>query len=263
MWDHMDHGQVFVAQAGWDDTDEMLFQGGFDDDGNTLVRCQLFTGRDITKEHDPDRAQGTKLVCQILDGLGIPVKGAKVFLICPHGMQGKPGAYVIVGSVTKQALRKNIEAGSVVDTAPSGEACIMKKPDGSIIIHTTDDNSPTGSSIFLRISSQGLEFRSPYGNFEIGPTRNKWDHHSGGQIAMGAVSIPLLPGAVSDAFTGYCTIKAATCKMEGNSCFIGAPAILKQPAMLGTVKTTPGPPPPNQVVAFADMLQSSSVYISP
>ncbi len=262
MIDNMSHGQVSVAQAGWDDTDEMLFQGGFDDDGNTLVRCQLFSGRDITKPHDPDRAQGTKLVCQIMDGIGIPVKGAKVYILCPHGMEGVAGAYVIVGSVTKQALRKNIEAGSVVDSAPSGEACIVKKPDGSIVIHTTADNSPTGASIFLRISPAGLEFRSPYGNFEIGPTRNKWDHHSGGQIAMGLVSIPGLPDAVSEAFTGYVTIRAATCKMEGNSVFLGAPSTLKQPAMLGPVKTVPGPPPPGQVEAFTDMLQSSSVYIS-
>ncbi len=258
----MSHGQVFLAQAGWDDSDDMLFQGGFDDDGNTLVRCQLFTGRDVTKDHNPDRAQGTKLVCQIADGVGIPTKDSKVYVICPHGMEGVEGACVIIATVTKQALRKNIEAGCVVDSAPSGEACIVKKPDGSIVIHTTADNSPTGASIFLKIGPRGLEFRSPYGSFEIAAARNSWKHHSGGQIAMGAVSIPGLPGAVSDAFTGYCTIKAATCKMDANTVFLGYPG-LRSPAMLGPVKV-PGPPAtPDQVVAFADMKQSTSVYISP
>lgn len=261
MWETMAHGQVFLAQAGWDDTDEMIFEGGFDDDGNTLVRCQMFTGRDITKDHTPDRAQGTRLLCQILDGVGVPTKNSKVYLLCPHGMEGVPGACVIVGSVTKQALRKNIEAGCVVMSAASGEASVVLKPDGAIVFHTTADNSPTGSSIFLKISPLGFEFRSPYGSFEIGPTRNNWTHHSGGQIAMGAVSIPGLPGAVTDAFSAYVTIKSPTVKVDANTVFLGYPG-LRSPVMLGPVKTSPGVPPPDQVVAFSDMKQSSSVYIS-
>ncbi len=224
MHDSMAHGQVFLAQAGWDDSDEVFFPGSFDDDGHTLVRCQLFSGRDITKEHTPDRAQGTKLICHVADGVfKVPVKGARVYILIPHGMEGVSGAGVIIASVGGgKEVNKNITAGDLIIAPPGGgEAAVVIKADGSITLHTTDNNDNNGNSTFIRVSPTAIQFVAPWGKMIFDASGVHWTTKSGARLDMGGISVPGLPGAIASSFDSYVKIQAATVKVAGGSVFLG------------------------------------------
>lgn len=259
--------QVLLGQSGWDDTDEVFFPGSFEDDGHTLVRCQLYSGRDITKDHTPDRAQGTKLVCKVSDNVKIPPKGTTVYILVPHGMEGVEGAGVIVATVSVGAeLRRNLSEGDMAFQPSEGQAGIIAKKDGSITLHTTDSNTPEGNSIFLRITKNALQFASPWGRLVFDKSGFHCVTKSGARMDMGGINIPGLPGAISDAFSSYVTVAAATVRVNGGSVFLGtgsvynpalwAPGITPATPGLGIVGVAPGAPfvPP--------IYPSGAVYIA-
>ncbi len=102
--DQFEHpGQVFMGTVGWDNETDIEFLGDADNDGNTLVRVQLFSGRDITKPlKDPKRAQGTKIICHLSGGLfRIPPEGTRVYVIIPYGHQDMVGVGMIIGTIEK------------------------------------------------------------------------------------------------------------------------------------------------------------------
>ncbi len=269
--DNMSHGQVYLGQAGWDDTDELFFPGTSEDDGHTLVRCQLFTGRDITKPHDPDRAQGTKLVCHVADGVfKVPVKGASVYIIIPHGMEGVAGSGLIIASVGGgQEVNKNITPGDLIIQPPGGgQACIvMKEEKGSTTICTTDDNTKDGGVVFLRVSPTALQFIAPWGRLVFDPTGFHVSTAAGPRFDMGAIKIPGLSdvpgvGDLINAFSSYATISASAVNVKGASVFLGAGPLFN-PTVHAPIKTVPPLPlPPIQVTDFTDLKQSQSVYIA-
>ncbi len=269
MWDSMSHGQVFLAQSGWNDTDELFFAGTEEDDGHTFVRCQLFSGRDISQEHTPDRAQGTKLLCNVADGVfKVPVKGARVYVLIPHGMEGVPGAGVIIASVTPGVERSsNIVAGEATLSAQNGHGRIRVKADGSVTMYTSDSNAKDGSAIFLRVSPTGLEFCSPFGRFRFDRSGFHVATAGGGSLDMGGIDLSAVPGIgalpsnVTDALTGYCTITSPQFHVESSMITFG-PGAVHHPATFaplnpGIGATPPSPLPPSSVY------QSQSIYFAP
>ncbi len=272
MWETMAHGQVFLAQAGWDDTDDLFFAGTMEDDGHTLVRCQLYSGRDITKDHTPDRAQGTKLVCHVADHVAVPPKGASLYVIFPHGMEGVAGAGVIVASVTPGPERKtNIEPGDKTIMCSSGPARVRLKQDGSVTLFCTADGTDDGDPIFLRISKKGLEFGSPFGNLKYNSSGFHVSTTAGPSLDMGGIdlsSVPgfsALPGAVTGALTGYITLTAPTVNVEGSNVILGAGAT-SYPIMYCPLDNFPSPnpgclPPSAIPGATAQMFQAQNVWV--
>lgn len=270
---NMTHGQVFLAQAGWDDTDDVFFPGTTEDDGHTLVRCQLYSGRDITKDHTPDRAQGTKLVCHVADGVfKVPAKGASLYVIIPHGMEGVAGAGLIIASVTPGPERKsNITEGEVTLAGMAGQGRVRIKADGTVTLYTNDTNTDDGSAIFFRISTKGLEFCSPFGRFRFDASGFHIATAAGPSLDMGGVDlsgvpgIGALPGAVVNALSGYFTVTSPMFTAEAGMVRLGAGALpvpVIYTPLPATVGASPGTGIPT-VVGPSPLLQySNSVYVS-
>jgi hypothetical protein len=96
--------QIEVGSIGWEDEDDYFFLGDDSNDGHTLVRVQLFRGRDPTKPLSKTRAQGMKILCHLSGGLfRIPQKDTRVYVAIPKGMERLPGAGVIFATVEKSS----------------------------------------------------------------------------------------------------------------------------------------------------------------
>lgn len=134
---HRDEGsQILMGSIGWEDESEYYFLGKGDNDGYTLVRVQLFEGRDITKPLNPKRAQGHKIICHLSGGLfRIPKPDTRVFIAMPKGMEHVPGAGVIFATVEKSpttqftADRAVLDFGADVHVVIKGKSVTMQDPD--------------------------------------------------------------------------------------------------------------------------------------
>lgn len=94
--------QIVMGTVGWEGESDYFFLGTEENDGYTLVRVQLYEGRDKTKSLNPQRAQGHKIICQISSGLfRIPKPDTRVYVAIPRGMDHVPGAGVIFAAVEK------------------------------------------------------------------------------------------------------------------------------------------------------------------
>jgi hypothetical protein len=88
---------IEVGTVGWED-DQIISDLNTDpNDGITLIRVQLFRGRQATKPVTPGIAQGIKILAQLSGPLwNVPARGQRVFVAIPHGMESTPGAAVIM-----------------------------------------------------------------------------------------------------------------------------------------------------------------------
>lgn len=97
---------VELGTVGWDDEELWYETGTGDNDGHTLVRVQLYAGKDPGVRPKAGVALGRKLLCQIADGVfRIPAKGTRCYVILPAGYEDVPGAGVIVATVSKNPDR--------------------------------------------------------------------------------------------------------------------------------------------------------------
>lgn len=97
-----DVGSLELGTVGWEDVAEHTDLGTADNDGYTLVRVQLYSGRDLTKPKKTGVAQGHRVLCQIGGGLfRVPPKGTRVLVAFPAGMRTTQGAAVIVCTIEK------------------------------------------------------------------------------------------------------------------------------------------------------------------
>ncbi len=92
---------IEIGSIGWEDDDGHFDLGDKTNDGFTLVKVQLFRGRDVTQPLNPKRAQGIRLTCHIDGGRRIPPKDTRCYVVVPPGMEDVPGAGLIVGTVEK------------------------------------------------------------------------------------------------------------------------------------------------------------------
>ncbi len=262
--------QIEVGSIGWEDEDDYFFPGEETNDGHTLVRVQLFRGRDFTKGEPTERAQGVKLICHIPDGnFRVPTKGARCLVAIPQGLDSLVGAGTVIATVGGgNEVRRNITAGDTV-IAPAGEdpgqaMIIAKASDGSVTIHTTDNNDTNGNSIFFRVSPTAFQFVAPWGRMIFDASGVHWTTKSGARFDMGGISIPGLPGPIADAFGSYVKLTAATVKCAGGSVYLGQgtyyqPVVTTLPTdlnttPLGIATTVPGPQP--------NLVGTPSVWVS-
>lgn len=99
--DSADRGGVEMGTVGWDDGTDDLDQGSTGNDGNTLIKVQLFRGKDPATPPKPGVAQGIKLLCQISSMFGIywiPPAGTRVLVAIPAGMSQTQGAALIIAA---------------------------------------------------------------------------------------------------------------------------------------------------------------------
>lgn len=116
------------GSVGWEDENDYYYPGTANDDGHTLVRVQLFRGRDTTKSINPTRAQGYKILCQISGGLfRVPAKDTRVLIAIPAGMETTPGAGVIVATIEPNPTSQFQNDRAVLDFGPTTHLTIRAK----------------------------------------------------------------------------------------------------------------------------------------
>ncbi len=99
---HNSGPQIVMGTIGWEGEAEYCFFGDDHDDGHTLVRVQLYDGRDITKPLNPKRAQGHKILCHLSSTvLRVPKPDTRVFVAIAQGMEHVTAAGVIFATVEK------------------------------------------------------------------------------------------------------------------------------------------------------------------
>lgn len=84
---------------GWEDQDDVADMGDDSNGGVTLIRVQLFRGKDATSDVKPGVAQGHRILAR-MNGWpiwAIPPKGLQCYVMFPSGFGDAPGAGVIAG----------------------------------------------------------------------------------------------------------------------------------------------------------------------
>lgn len=88
---------VEAGIIGWDGEDEVADVGDDSNGGVTLIRVQLFRGKDATSDVKPGVAQGHRILAR-MNGWplwAIPPKGLQCYVMFPSGFEEAPGAGVI------------------------------------------------------------------------------------------------------------------------------------------------------------------------
>lgn len=203
--------QLLLGSVGWDDADDCTFLGEDENDGYTLVRVQLFEGRDITKPINPKRAQGHKIICHIssLNGLRIPPKDTRVYVACPKGMENVPGGGVIIAAVEKLPRGAgNVKQDETVIFGRDGsQGRVVVKDDGTVALMTTAANAQGGQAIVLSVGPNGLRYTSPWGTMRFDASGYHVRTKAGPAFRMGGIKVAGLPDEIAGAITGYCTIE--------------------------------------------------------
>jgi len=113
-----DRGGIELGTVGWENTLEWVEFGQGDpvDSGKTLIRVQLFRGRDKTQPLAQGIGQGHQILAQLntLSGMRIPPKGMLVWVAFPAEMDLTPGAGVIIAGASSTAQTPQLAKDRVV-----------------------------------------------------------------------------------------------------------------------------------------------------
>jgi hypothetical protein len=263
--------QIDIGTVGWEGDDTFYEKGTAENDGYTLVKVQLYRGRNQSKPLKAGIGQGHKVLCHISSGVfRIPPRGTRVYVAFPRGMETVPGAGVIMAAVEKNPQIQFEEDRVVLDFGTETHVVIKGK---SVNITDFEDR-------FISVGEprtggdSGIVFQCEDG--------------TGGYMRTGKVSFWTSSGPAQDAQNlfqlendkiniilkngGYIRIDAAGGgKMESfalnnfmkGTCWIGAlpnmstGATYSIPNVLSTTLSGPG------ISAPALIGSSASVYISP
>lgn len=205
---------IEYGSIGWDDDDDYIYPGEEGNDGHTLIKVQLFRGRDVTKPLK-DRAQGHRLIAHInsLGGFRTPPYGTRCLVAIPEGAEMTPGSATIVALHEKSSERlDNLPNGSYAMSAGQGQARVVANNDGSVTLFTTSDNTNAGKSVYVRVAKDGIQFVAPWGTLRFDDTGFHVLHSSGASFDLGGIyGLP----APLDALTSYAKLQAASIIGEG------------------------------------------------
>jgi len=142
-----------LGRVGWDGEDDHADLGTTANDGTTLVKVQLYRGKDPLEELKEGAAQGYKLRAR-LSGWpiwAVPPKGTEVMLLFPGGFATTPGAGVIVACPGHNPNNQFSKTCLKIDAGPD-QHLILKGKSVCLTMH-----SPTGSGPepFVSISEDG------------------------------------------------------------------------------------------------------------
>lgn len=157
----------------------------------------------------------------------------------PVPVAGKQAAQAVVIKrsdhdvcVASQDLRGLEIYGNLAD----GETCVygpgadgnsqgraLFKDDGSVTLLTTNDNTPTGKVVALKIAPDSFTFTAPWGSFKFDASGFHLKTKAGPRIDMGGLDLSSIgiPASVSGALTGYIDFTAPTINLKGGICNLG------------------------------------------
>lgn len=96
-----------MGTIGWQDDDVLSDIGTGENSGYTLIKVQLYRGRDNSKpikDLDPTVGHGHKILCQMASNIGrIPPKGVRCFVAYPSGFEDAVNIGLIIGTIEKNS----------------------------------------------------------------------------------------------------------------------------------------------------------------
>lgn len=200
--------------VGWDDAEDWFELGDETNGGLTVVRVQLFKGRDPTTPPKPRVAQGHRVLVALGDGFfRIPPKGSECIVAFPGGDVQTPGAGILLATIPRPRERTVyghledeeacLHAGSADGSNP---ARVVTKKDGAIVLMTEADD---GQTIYLRVAKDALRFVAPWGTLRFDATgfhvKTQWE----ARLDLGGA------GGLPGGLTSYATLAASTVKLDG------------------------------------------------
>lgn len=212
-----------IGAIGWegDGASDFYDVGEPSNDGSVLVHVQLFRGRDISKPKKEGVAQGHRVIAVMPGGsFRVPPRGTECLLGYPKG-SSYPYIISLLDRVKQQPVFGNVKEGDACFSGGgTSQARVITKANGAVVVMTTDDNTPNGHSIYLRIDSTQLKFVAPWGCILF--------DYSGFHVRAGSAKFDLgqLGGSAFSALgsSTYATVSAATITMSG-VCQLGKPTI--------------------------------------
>jgi hypothetical protein len=155
--------------VGWEEDDDSSYyeRGSSDDDGNTLVRVQLYRGRDMTRTLDQTRAQGQRILCQLGGGLfHIPSRGTRVLVGVPEPHGHVPGAATILSIADPAGPNQfgNMKPDEFCIGPPGSKARLIIKKNGTIVLFTETGD---GKSVAFSLGPDGFQIMHPSGSLTV------------------------------------------------------------------------------------------------
>lgn len=222
-----------------------------------------------------DKVQNT-ILCQLGDAIGQTADSDAAELWQQPGLWSLPAAPT-QGKASCQAIRlkrgdrdiifatRDLRSSSIYGNLKPGETCVgasdaasqaraLFKLDGSASLITTDDNTPTGNSVFLRLSPTAFQVVAPWGTIIFDATGFHVKTASGARLDLGGIfGLP----APFNALTSYAKLSAGTVKCDGTQVLLGPdlPTTAYLPAAYG-----PDPAPAPLVITG---IKSSTVRMAP
>ncbi len=267
-------GQIEIGTVGWADADDWFEVGAVGEDtGYTMVRVQLYRGKQAGTPVKAGIGQGYKMLCHIASNIGrIPPKGTRCYVAVPHGYDGLVGAGVIIATVEKNNVDQLKQGRAVLDYGDDellikAKSITLQSTTGAVTLVTTVDGTKNGKLVAFKVYKDGFRFASPYG----GSVLDKSGYHlkvpvgSGqarldmGQVTVpGLGSIPLI-GTLIGALTGYATLSAPTVKID-------SPIVQLGPGPYNSAVHAPSanriPPLAGTPINYGPASQSATVWIT-
>lgn len=218
-----DPPQIELGTVGWADRDDWFEKGSTDDDGHDLVFVTLYRGRDPSRRPTKGVAAGYRIRCTLADHVGVPPKGARVYVAIPQGMETTPGAGCIIGSCTPGLGRfDNLASNARTLSAPDGPARFTVRDDGTIIVRTTHNGENVGYDIYCRWATDSWKFVAPWGMMRSDASGWSWVGAGGASMNLGAIGG--LPSPL-DAITSYWRLQAGLVQVQCSVASFGSGAV--------------------------------------
>lgn len=160
--DSTEPASLEVGTVGWDNDAEQADLGTQQNDGTTLVKVQLFRGKDPTSDITPGRGQGYRIYAR-LNGWpfwAIPPKGMQCVVGFPAGFATTPGAGIILALpgpnpfVQFSKTRAKVDVGPDMDLVVKAHSVTLSTYDNDYIVIGPDAGirlaDHNGNSILLK-----------------------------------------------------------------------------------------------------------------
>lgn len=138
-----------------------------------------------------------------------------------------------------QAIYGNLKDGEACVYAPGAQGKVSFKADGSIALYTTDDNTPNGNGVYLKLAKDKLQFIAPWGTMTFDATGFHITTTSGAEFDIGALSAP---APLDSLMPNYIRFATANFSVDSGSIFLGP-----SDGFFGSVANTIAPVPPTPV----------------
>lgn len=215
-----DNGAIELGTVGWQDGASHVDDGTGSNDGNTLVKVQLFRDRDPRLEQTPDRGQGSQILARC-SATHVPTDGAQVLVARPAGFDG-PGVWTIISILGPGA-------GPILPA--DGGTFIRQGRDGTISLGTTTDGTKDGTLAYLQVRRDGLRYVAPWGKISFDQGGLHVLHFSGARLDLGGIGGVPSP---LDQLSTYATLSAAILQIQGSAIAMGTSAGAPDPVALST-----------------------------